>query len=291
MTRVGPGERGRRWEILAGLALSLAVHAAVFAFGPSGVSQRLHDALGKPQRKPVPVEVRREKARLLAQEEKKADLLVAELLQAEKEAPKPPEPKKAEKPKEPKKKKPAPPVGAGLDPARKTKPDQPPAPNPQPGPPGPGVKPAPFVLSHVSLSGGVQVQTGDESNLLGDPSVDATGWKKPDPNANPGDGAGGGGAAERKVVIKPPEAVSGDSKGRYPEEHRDLRRVVRVELLLSIDAQGAVKAAKVTKGDLPGFNREAEATGLRLRFRPATRDGVPMPYRLAWTVVFIPENE
>jgi len=138
------------------------------------------------------------------------------------------------------------------------------------------------------MGGGVQVQTGSESSVLGDPSVDAATWKKPEP-APALDADAGVQAPPRKVVVVPPELIE-EAKGHYPEEHRDLMRVVRVRLLLLVDETGKVVEAKVTRGDLPAFDAEAVRTAMRLRFRPATKDGVPIPYRLTWTVVFIPEG-
>jgi TonB family protein len=90
-------------------------------------------------------------------------------------------------------------------------------------------------------------------------------------------------------VIRPPE-LTADAKGRYPEAHRDLSRVVRVQLVLALDASGDVTGVEVAKGDLPAFDEEARRTAMRLRFKPATRDGAPIPYKIKWTVVFIPEG-
>jgi TonB family protein len=146
------------------------------------------------------------------------------------------------------------------------------------------------VLSNVSLTGGVAVQTGGESNLFGDPSVDARGWKKKGPDAPSGPAGGGGEAApERRVVVVAPKPLN-DVKGRYPEAHRDENRIVRVELVLRVDDAGAVVDARVLKGDKPAFDDESRRTVQQLRFKPATRDGAPIPYELKWTVVFIPET-
>lgn len=149
-------------------------------------------------------------------------------------------------------------------------------------------KPAPFVLSNVALNGGVKVQTGAESNLFGDPSVDAKGWKREESNEI----AASTGVVEeapRKPVIRPPEPLN-TVKGRFPEGHRDIRRVVRVELMLTIDVKGDVVKVDIVKGDHPDFNDAAIRTVGQLRFKPATKDGEPIVYKLKWTVVFVPEG-
>lgn len=163
-------------------------------------------------------------------------------------------------------------------------------PSPAPEPKAEPRKPAPFVLSNVALQGTVAVQTGTESNLFGDPSRDATGFRKEaDRPAGTGTGAPDGATREaRKPVVKPPKALN-RVQGTYPEAHRDLGRVVRVELLLTVSAGGEVTEVQVRKGDLPAFDEEARRTVMRLRFEPATRDGTPIPYQVAWTVVFLPE--
>jgi len=210
--------------------------------------------------------------------------VVAELVKNEPPKPVPtPQPPKTPPKKAPPKKQPP-------------KPAEPPpeAPKPAAAPATPGAPtggpPRPFVLSNVSLTGGVAVQTGGESNLFGDPAVDARGWKKQGADAPTGPAVEGGQAApERRVVVVPPKPLN-DVKGRYPEAYRDENRIVRVELMLKVDDAGAVVDARVLKGDKPAFDDESKRTVQQLRFKPATRDGAPIPYELKWTVVFIPET-
>jgi len=168
---------------------------------------------------------------------------------------------------------------------------RPEAPPPEPTPKAEPRKPAPFVLSNVALQGTVAVQTGAESNLFGDPSRDATGFRKESdrPGGTGTNGPGGDAPREaRKPVVKPPKALN-RVQGTYPEAYRDLGRVVRVDLLLTVSPAGEVTDVQVRKGDLPAFDEEARRTAMRLRFEPATRDGTPIPYQVAWTVVFLPE--
>ena len=278
---------GRRAEIALGVLVSVLLHVGLALWAP--VSSRDEEPAPKKKPKALPVEVRREKSKLLADQQKKADEVVADLVKAEPPKPVPtPEPPKAP-PKQPPKKQPPkrqePPKPAE-PPPEAPRPDLPPA----PAGATPGAKPAPFVLSNVSLSGGVAVQTGSESNLFGDPTVDARGWKKKAPDAPTGPvGDGAAPAPERRVVVVPPKPLN-DVKGRYPDELRDENRIVRVELLLKVDASGTVADARVLKGDKPPFDAESKRTAAQLRFSPATRDGAPIPYELKWTVVFIPES-
>lgn len=286
-------KRRLRLEIPLGLVISLLLHASLLMLAP-GLESRTASKSVRPRPKPkvVPVALLREKARLIAEGQKAADEALKALL-AEKAKPKPEEktpepPKPKKKPKRKKKKK-----KTSKPPAKPTQPPkETPSDSPKPPPKGIKAKPAPFVLSNVSLSGGVAVQTGSESNLFGDPDVDARGWKKDAPDAPRGDPNGadsGTGEVERRVVIKPPRALN-KVKGRYPDSERDRDRIVRVELMLRINAEGRVSGSRVVNGDLEAFNSEASSTVLGLRFSPATRDGRPIAYELKWTVVFIPES-
>jgi TonB family protein len=266
--------RDLRTPILgAAVLVSLAAHVAVVELAPTHEPKKAAARRALPM-KPVVVEPLREAARIEAEQKQVEDAV-------RRDAPKP-----ARRPDVVR-----PPVAKPLEasppkPADAPKPEEAAKPAPAPAP-----KPAPFVLSNVALNGGVQVQAGDDSNLFGDPSVDAKGWKRTrDAPRDPGaDGGGGEEAAPRRVVVKPPEPLN-TVKGKYPPEHRDLNRVVRVELMLSIDASGDVAKADVVKGDLPAFDDAARRTVVQIRFKPATRDGDPIPYRLRWTVVFIPEG-
>lgn len=256
---------GRR--LLVMVLLSAVIHLVA----PYVIPRQPHSD-PKPRKvpaKPVPVSVFKQQAKAIEQQQK------AEAAKPKPEPPKEPPKPRPEAPKPPPREAPPPP-----------KPETPP---PTPEPPAPK-KPAPLVLSNVALNGGVAVQTGQASNLFGDPTVDAAGYKKgSDAPRGPEVGTGGGGEAPaRKVVVKPPEALN-NVKGVYPEQHRELNRVVRVELMLAVNPAGEVVDVSVRRGDLPAFDEEAKRTAKRLRFRPATRDGVPIPYEVKWTVVFLPE--
>jgi TonB family protein len=263
--------------------LSILLHGAVVGLTPR--QEQAPRQYRKEERKPVPLNVRKEQVRLIEQDLKPAEEPVAA----------PPEPKPEPRP-EPK---PAP-VRKPPKPKTEQPPPEPPrpepAPKPKPAEEAPAKKPAPFVLSNVALGGGVAVQTGGDSNLFGDPSVDARGWKREGPDApgrkgsgGDGSGSGSGNGTPEKVVIRPPVPLN-QVKGEYPREFRDLNRVVRVQVELMVNDKGEVGDVTIRKGDLPAFDDEAKRTVQRLRFKPATRNGMPIPYKVKWTVVFLPEG-
>lgn len=268
-------ERNRKLAIA--ILASALLHAGIVELAPRRDIQPPKRT--PPRAVPVPVEVRKEQVRLAQQ-----------AVEAEAPPPEPEPPPPVAPPPRPK----APPKPKAEAPKPANKPEPKPAPRPEPKPeappPEPARKPAPLVLSNVAMNGGVAVQTGAESNLFGDPSIDAKGWKREGPDAprRPGTDDGGEPAPE-KVVIKPPKARN-QVQGTYPPEHRDLGRVVRVSLHLQVDAEGNVTDAKVLKGDLPAFDAEAKRAVAGLKFVPATRNGMPIPYPVKWTVVFLPEG-
>jgi TonB family protein len=273
-----PGNQGdRRGRIIAGcIVLSLLIHLGIVLAAPHNEPKTI-ELTKKPQKR-VSVTVKKERVRLLEEEAKKPEPIKEKEPEKKPPPPKKPEPEKAE-PKKPEPVK-APPKAV----------DKPPEPPPEPA------KPAPFVLKNLALKGGVAVQAGENSNLFGDPSVDAKGFKKgqdmPFQPGGDGDGTGGkgrGGSGEPAVVITQPKALN-DVKGEYPPSLRDLNKIVRVELVLTIGADGLVKAVAVKKGAQQEFNDAAEKAVKQLRFEPATRNGTPITFRIKWTVVFIPEG-
>lgn len=273
--------------VVLSLVASLAVHAGVVLLSPR--NEPPPPRIAKKVQKPVPVSIRKEQIKKLEEDVAKKPEPPRPEPQAE-----PPRPEPKKKAAEPPKEQPKAPPEETPKPQEQKPPQAPPKPVDVPPPDN---KPKPFVLKNVSLRGGVAVQTGEDSNLFGDPSKDATGFKKgldvptqPEGGQEQGGGDGGGTAKQKEqVVIKQPKALN-DVKGIYPPEYRDLRRVVRIELILSIDAQGNVGNVKVKKGAEPEFNEAAIKAVRQLRFEPATKNGVPTDFNLKWVVVFIPEG-
>ena len=268
--------RERRPYLLGAMVLlSLLLHVAVVEFTPRRAFNRPAAHRAPSAARPVPIQTRKEQVRLPGEQQKAEEAVRREL------------PQKVEPPKVVHERPPREP-----SPVTPPKPAAAPKPAEAPKPATPASKPAPLILTNVAMNGGVQVQTGATSNLFGDPTVDATGWKQSPTGPRTGDASQPGGGAEaaaHRVVVKPPEAMN-QVKGKYPEAHRDLNRVVRVELMLAVDAEGGIGKVVVVKGDLPAFDEEARRTVLALKFKPATRDGTAIPYQLKWTVVFLPEG-
>ena len=77
---------------------------------------------------------------------------------------------------------------------------------------------------------------------------------------------------------------------RYPMAAEKMRASGRVELLALVDESGRVVEAKVTKvqPERMGFDIEAERHVRSMKYRPGTRDGIPVKVRLPVVVTFTP---
>ncbi len=201
-----------------------------------------------------------------------------------KEEPPPPEPKKEEpkevvKPK--KKKKPQKKRMARAKPKREVPPPPPAAPPPPP---------APLALENVNLTGGVNVQRG-ETDTFGDPSI-AANKANTEPRPPPPDLPVGDEDVEPEPE-QPPKRVGArikrNVKGTYPADAPKLGRDVVVKLSLALDEEGRVAKVRIIIGAGEIFDREARKLARRLRFYPATLDGVPIPSKVPYEVVFQPE--
>lgn len=87
------------------------------------------------------------------------------------------------------------------------------------------------------------------------------------------------------VVLQPPQLVE-SVVAEYPEAARRERRAGRVVLRLVLDAEGRVTDAQVLDGADYGFDEAARAAVLQFRFRPALKDGKPVPARIAYAYEF-----
>jgi protein TonB len=151
-------------------------------------------------------------------------------------------------------------------------------PPPEATPPSP---PAPLVLSHVNITGGVAVQAGEE-DILGDPSIAATPQNtRPPPDVDP---------APRAPPKRVAPRILRRAEGVYPEDAPRLGRVVEVTLRLQIDEQGRVAKVHVVSGAGGAFDREARSTVRRLKFKAGTIDGVATPMWVPWVVAFEPAD-
>jgi TonB family protein len=97
--------------------------------------------------------------------------------------------------------------------------------------------------------------------------------------------AGSDPATPPKPVLAPP-SLETFVEAEYPAEALSAGLMGRVELELVIGADGAVSDARVATPAGHGFDEAALAAGKQLRFKPATRDGVPIPARIRFPYVF-----
>jgi TonB family protein len=93
-------------------------------------------------------------------------------------------------------------------------------------------------------------------------------------------------APERATEIRAPALVS-PLQLAYPRVARQLRREATVELLLTVEADGAVSAAEPVGPRVGlGFEEAAQQAALRARFSPGTRDGVAQRMQTRLSVRF-----
>jgi TonB family protein len=90
-------------------------------------------------------------------------------------------------------------------------------------------------------------------------------------------------------LITPP-TVKRDEGAQYPEKalKEGVREVVRVTVIVEIDAQGAVKRATVEAAAGHGFDEAAVEAANKLVFEPATRNGKPVGAKVKHVYEFVP---
>ncbi len=92
-----------------------------------------------------------------------------------------------------------------------------------------------------------------------------------------------------QAPIIPPEIVTNVAPD-YPEAKRGSGERATVVLVLTLDAEGAVSDAKVQSGAGEAFDEAALAAARKLVFKPATRDGKPIPARISFRFDFAVEE-
>jgi TonB family protein len=86
-------------------------------------------------------------------------------------------------------------------------------------------------------------------------------------------------------AVSPPRLVT-DSPAKYPTTAS--RETVKVELVLDVDASGAVTNAVVDRSGGAGFDEAALAAARSLKFEPATRGARPIAARIRFAYSFPP---
>jgi TonB family protein len=95
-------------------------------------------------------------------------------------------------------------------------------------------------------------------------------------------------SAPAPAGLVPPELTQGATP-EYPESKRAAAEKASVALALTIGATGAVESATVTTSAGPEFDEAALAAAKKLVFKPATRDGKPIPARIPYRFDFAVE--
>ena len=156
--------------------------------------------------------------------------------------------------------------------------------------------PAPLTLSKVyDGGGGVAVLEGEEG-VFGDPTVAAKPGAAPatrprvaDAGAGDedGDDEGDDDAPAPKVQIRHARP-KGTCAVVWPEDAPGDRRIVEVQLLLTVGKDGKVRDARVLRSVGKTFDVAAVAALRRCNFRPGTRNGRPFIDRVPFVVEFRP---
>jgi TonB family protein len=91
------------------------------------------------------------------------------------------------------------------------------------------------------------------------------------------------------ATVVPPRLLEDPGVG-YPQGALEARSFdeVTVDLVLQVDAGGAVQAVTVASPPRPFFDEAAEEAARRLRFAPATRGGAPIAARIRYRYFFRP---
>ncbi|HET9038404.1 MAG TPA: energy transducer TonB [Myxococcaceae bacterium] len=81
--------------------------------------------------------------------------------------------------------------------------------------------------------------------------------------------------------------VIGDVRIPYPEDARSRGIEGTVVLSVLVDETGQVRTVKVVSGPGAGLDQAAAKAVERIRFRPATRKGKPVPAQITYRYTFL----
>lgn len=176
----------------------------------------------------------------------------------------------------------APVAAATLPPPPRT-PPPPPPPNEPPPPAPPPARAVPRVgvsLSSTATSGAFAAGVGN--TLYGRPAATAA-----DPDAVRPYAAPASAAPPSRVSAQPRRLDRAEAS--YPAEARRAGAEGRVVLLLRIDREGRVVAARVLSEPGAGLGEAAREAALRFRFSPALLEGEPVEAEIRFTYTFVLE--
>jgi TonB family protein len=85
--------------------------------------------------------------------------------------------------------------------------------------------------------------------------------------------------------MKPPKAVSAPDP-KYPELPADAEDRGTVVMLIGVTAKGRVQPVRVLRSDEPAFEKIAVETVKKWKFKPAEKDGHPVPVQVTVEMKF-----
>ena len=85
--------------------------------------------------------------------------------------------------------------------------------------------------------------------------------------------------------VKPPKAVSAPDP-KYPELPADAEDRGTVVMLIGVTAKGRVQPVRVLRSDEPAFEKIAVETVKKWKFKPAEKDGHPVPVQVTVEMKF-----
>jgi TonB family protein len=103
--------------------------------------------------------------------------------------------------------------------------------------------------------------------------------------ANRADDPGFAGFQPITSGIKPPKAISAPDP-KFPNLPPDAEPRGTVVLLIGVNTKGRVEAVRVLRSDEAAFEKSAVATVKKWRFKPAEKDGHPVPVQLTVEMKF-----
>jgi TonB family protein len=85
--------------------------------------------------------------------------------------------------------------------------------------------------------------------------------------------------------IKPPKAISAPDP-KYPDLPQDAEPIGTVVMLIGVNAKGHVGPVHVLRSDEQAFEKTAVETVKKWKFKPAQKDGHPVPVQLTVEMKF-----
>jgi len=134
-----------------------------------------------------------------------------------------------------------------------------------------------LAISPLLLSGHGRAQSGS-------PPSDSSSTISTSP-ANPADDPAFAAFPPVTKDVKPPKAVSAPDP-KFPDLPVDAEQRGTVVMLIGVSTKGRVEAVHVLRSDQPAFEKSAVETVKKWKFRPAQRNGHPVPVQVTVEMKF-----